>query len=152
MDGRDRVGQLRPAGVSLYDSTFSRTVWRLDGGAKGLVVRYYRPAVAAAKPEPSAHHTPAHPRAYRTVAAAPTCKEAGFTLYVVTIIEIYSVKPPAARRRGAGRAAARGGRRRWPSAAGSLRHRLLYDAFGLIWFRTIYLELKSLMIQLCGTR
>jgi hypothetical protein len=30
------------AGVSLYDSTFSRTVWRLCGGAKGLVV-WYRP-------------------------------------------------------------------------------------------------------------
>jgi hypothetical protein len=25
--------------ASLYDSTFSRTVWRLYGGAKGLVVR-----------------------------------------------------------------------------------------------------------------
>jgi hypothetical protein len=28
--------------VSLYDSTFSRTVWRLYGGAKGLVVWYYQ--------------------------------------------------------------------------------------------------------------
>jgi hypothetical protein len=26
--------------VSLYDSTFSRKVWRLYGGAKGLVVWY----------------------------------------------------------------------------------------------------------------
>ena len=26
---------------SLHDSTFSRTVWRLYGGAKGLVVWYY---------------------------------------------------------------------------------------------------------------
>ena len=26
----------------LYDSTFSRTVWRLYGGAKGLVMWYYR--------------------------------------------------------------------------------------------------------------
>jgi hypothetical protein len=35
-------------GASLYASTFSRTVWRLYGGAKGLVVRYYPTAVAGA--------------------------------------------------------------------------------------------------------
>jgi hypothetical protein len=28
--------------MSLYDSTFSRTVWRRYGGAKGLVVWYYQ--------------------------------------------------------------------------------------------------------------
>jgi hypothetical protein len=32
------------AGVSLYDSTFSRNVWRLYGGAKGLVMWYYAAA------------------------------------------------------------------------------------------------------------
>jgi hypothetical protein len=31
---------LARTGVSLYDSTFSRTVWMLYGGAKGLVMRY----------------------------------------------------------------------------------------------------------------
>jgi hypothetical protein len=30
-----------PRGVSLYGSTFSRTVWRLYGGAKGLVMWCY---------------------------------------------------------------------------------------------------------------
>ena len=30
---------------SLYDSTFSRTVWRLYGGAKGLVMWYYTSGV-----------------------------------------------------------------------------------------------------------
>ena len=34
-------------GVSLYDSTFSRTVWRLYGGAKGLAMWYYQVAVKA---------------------------------------------------------------------------------------------------------
>jgi hypothetical protein len=29
---------------ALYDSTFSRTVWRLYDGAKGLVMWYYEPA------------------------------------------------------------------------------------------------------------
>ena len=29
--------------LSLHESTFSRTVWRLYGGAKGLVVWYYSP-------------------------------------------------------------------------------------------------------------
>ena len=49
MGGRNKEGStalhlavleahLDVAGVSLYDSTFSRTVWRLYGGAKGLVV------------------------------------------------------------------------------------------------------------------
>ena len=33
-----RAARLEP----LYDSTFSRTVWRLYGGAKGLVVWYYK--------------------------------------------------------------------------------------------------------------
>jgi hypothetical protein len=27
--------------MSLYDPTFSRTIWRLYGGAKGLVMWYY---------------------------------------------------------------------------------------------------------------
>ena len=31
-----------PSGVSLYYSTFSRTVWRLYGGAEGLVTLYCR--------------------------------------------------------------------------------------------------------------
>jgi hypothetical protein len=34
--------QSLPQGASLHDSTFSRAVWRLYGGAKGLVVWYYQ--------------------------------------------------------------------------------------------------------------
>ena len=34
----DYYAFLGVSGVSLYDSTFSRTAWRLYGGAKGLVV------------------------------------------------------------------------------------------------------------------
>ena len=34
----DYYAFLGVSGVSLYDSTFSRTVWRLYGGAKGLVM------------------------------------------------------------------------------------------------------------------
>jgi hypothetical protein len=33
-------GAPRPEDVSLYDSTFSRTVWWLYGGAKGLAAWY----------------------------------------------------------------------------------------------------------------
>jgi hypothetical protein len=40
--GLGRVVTLhRRSSASLYDSTFSRTVWRLYGGAKGLVMWYY---------------------------------------------------------------------------------------------------------------
>ena len=34
-------GPAEDDGASLYMSTFSRTVWRLYGGAKGLVMWYY---------------------------------------------------------------------------------------------------------------
>jgi hypothetical protein len=35
----DVAGESEPEpGVSLYDSTFSRTVWRLYGGVKGLLM------------------------------------------------------------------------------------------------------------------
>ena len=42
---RRTLGRRRRAGaarlpLSLYDPTFSRTVWRMYGGAKGLVVWY----------------------------------------------------------------------------------------------------------------
>ena len=33
-----------------------------------------------------------------------------------------------------------------------LETRLIYYAFGLIWFRTTYFDLKSLMIHFFGTR
>jgi hypothetical protein len=36
----------RRAWASLYDSTFSRTIWRLYGGAKGLAALFW-PAVGA---------------------------------------------------------------------------------------------------------
>jgi hypothetical protein len=36
------VGYLLHERMSLHDSTFSRTVWRLYGGAKGLVMWYYK--------------------------------------------------------------------------------------------------------------
>ena len=39
-DRAELRGGLQGAGVSLYDSTFSRTVWRLYGGAKGIVMLY----------------------------------------------------------------------------------------------------------------
>ena len=47
--GGDAHGGLlrRGDGVPFYDPTFSRTVGRLYGGAKGLVVWYYQDTVAA---------------------------------------------------------------------------------------------------------
>jgi hypothetical protein len=38
------------AGVSLYDSTFSRTAWRLYGSYKGLVMWYYHRRPTAHRP------------------------------------------------------------------------------------------------------
>ena len=54
--GRWRGWAARRRGVSFYDSTFSRTVWRLYGGAKGLVMWYYlrRPAVSRSSRRPPA--------------------------------------------------------------------------------------------------
>jgi hypothetical protein len=45
VEGRPRS----PSGVSLYDSTFSITVWRLYDGAKGLVMWYYLRGAARAR-------------------------------------------------------------------------------------------------------
>jgi hypothetical protein len=62
--------------VSLYDSTFSRTVWRLYGGSKGLVMWYYHLQLgqrAARRPRDGdvhRHRGVLRPRARRGGAAA----------------------------------------------------------------------------------
>jgi hypothetical protein len=40
--GMSWAGCLLRERMSLYDSTFSRTLWKLYGGAKGLVMWYYK--------------------------------------------------------------------------------------------------------------
>ena len=47
--GPDHRRRADHAGVSLYDSTCSRTVWRLYDGAKGLAVWYYQEWVVDAR-------------------------------------------------------------------------------------------------------
>ena len=61
------VGQrARRQGVSLYDSTFSRTVWRLYGGAKGLVMWYY--SVRSVDPDGTLHGVVGQPKHGRVLA------------------------------------------------------------------------------------